>query len=80
MLCCGASRLIEGAAKEHYKKVAEHVKDQFLHRKNLKGIILGGPGPTKYDFMELGQLTNELKEKVIAIKDLSYTDEFGLQE
>ncbi len=73
-------RLIEGAAKEHYKKVAEHVKDQFLHRKNLKGIILGGPGPTKYDFMELGQLTNELKEKVIAIKDLSYTGEFGLQE
>ena len=73
-------RLIEGAAKDHYKKVAEYVKEQFLHRKELKGIILGGPGPTKYDFMELGQLTNELKEKVIAIKDLSYTGEFGLQE
>jgi len=73
-------RLIEGAAKDHYKKVAEHVKEQFFHRKELKGIILGGPGPTKYDFMELGQLTNELKEKVIAIKDLSYTGDFGLQE
>lgn len=73
-------RLIEGAAKEHYKKVAEYIKEQFLHRKDLKGIILGGPGPTKYDFMELGQLTQGLKDKVIAIKDLSYTGEFGLQE
>ncbi|MBW2963270.1 peptide chain release factor aRF-1 [Candidatus Woesearchaeota archaeon] len=73
-------RLIEGAAKDHYKKVAEYVKEQFLHRKTLKGIIVGGPGPTKYDFLELGQLTTELKDKVIAIKDLSYTGEFGLQE
>jgi peptide chain release factor subunit 1 len=73
-------RLIEGAAKDHYRKVAEHMKEQFLGKKHLKGIIIGGPGPTKHDFLELGQLTNELKMKVIAVKDLSYTGEFGLQE
>lgn len=70
----------ELAAKQHYKKVAEYVKEQFLGNKNLKGIIVGGPGPTKYDFVEGGFITNELKKKVIGIKDLSYTGEFGLQE
>jgi peptide chain release factor subunit 1 len=74
------ARLREGAAKEHYKKVAEYAKEQFLGNENLKGIIVGGPGPTKYDFVEGGYLTTELKNKVIAIKDLSYTGDFGLEE
>ena len=73
-------RLIEGAAKEHYKKVAEKMKEQFLGKKELKGIIIGGPGPTKHDFIDGSHLTNELKEKIIAVKDLSYTGDFGLQE
>ena len=70
----------ELAAKAHYKKVAEYVKNQFLGNKNLKGIIVGGPGPTKYDFVEGGFITTELRKKIIAIKDLGYTGEFGLQE
>jgi peptide chain release factor subunit 1 len=74
------SRQREGAAKEHYRKVAEYMKDQLFHLEGLKGIIVGGPGPTKHDFIEEGEITNELKKKIIAIKDLSYTDEFGLQE
>jgi len=74
------SRLIEGAAKDHYKKVADKMKEQFLGRKELKGIIIGGPGPTKYDFVDGDFLTAELKNKIIGIKDLSYTGEFGLQE
>jgi len=70
----------ELAAKAHYKKIAEYVKEQFLGNKNLKGIIVGGPGPTKYDFVEGGYITNEVRKKIIAIKDLGYTGEFGLQE
>ena len=73
-------RLIEGAAKDHYKKVADKMKEQFLGKKELKGIIIGGPGPTKHDFVEGGYLTGELKDKIIAVKDLSYTGDFGLQE
>ena len=73
-------RLREGARKDHFKKVAEYMKEQFLGNKNLKGIIVGGPGPTKYDFIEGGFITNEVKKKIIATKDLSYTGEFGLQE
>ncbi len=74
------ARIREGAAKEHYNKVAEYVKDQFLGNENLKGILVGGPGPTKYDFVEGGFITSELRKKIIAIKDLGYTGEFGLQE
>lgn len=70
----------EIAVNEHFKKVAEIVKDQFLMLEGLKGILVGGPGPTKYDFVESGQITNEVKKKIIAIKDLSYTEEFGLEE
>ncbi|PIN79529.1 peptide chain release factor 1 [Candidatus Woesearchaeota archaeon CG10_big_fil_rev_8_21_14_0_10_34_8] len=73
------ARLREGAAKEHYKKVADYAKEQFFPLlKNLKGILVGGPGPTKYDFVNY--ITADVKNKIIAIKDLSYTDEFGLQE
>ena len=73
-------RLIEGAAKEHYKKVGEYVKEQFLNREHLKGIIIGGPGPTKYTFAEGNFITDQVKRKIIGIKDLSYTGDFGLQE
>jgi len=70
----------EIAVHEHFKKVAEIVKDNFFNLEGLKGIIVGGPGPTKYDFVEGDYITNELKKKVLGIKDLSYTEEFGLQE
>ena len=73
-------RLREGAKIEHFKKVAEYMKEQFLGNKNLKGIIVGGPGPTKYDFIDSGYITTEVKNKIIAIKDLSYTSDFGLNE
>ena len=70
----------ELAAKAHYKKVAEYVKDQFFENKDLKGIIVGGPGPTKNQFVDGKFITNELQKKIIAVKDLGYTGEFGLQE
>lgn len=56
------------------------MKEQFLGNKNLKGIIVGGPGPTKYDFIDTGFITTEVKDKIIAVKDLGYTGEFGFQE
>ncbi|MDO8740942.1 MAG: peptide chain release factor aRF-1 [Candidatus Woesearchaeota archaeon] len=71
----------ELAAKEFYHKVADYMKDQFLTKiTELKGILIGGPGPTKYELVEGDYITGDLKKKIIAIKDISYTDEFGLQE
>ncbi len=74
------ARLREGAIKDHFKKVAEYMKNQFLEMKELKGIIVGGPGPSKYDFINMNYITDQVKKKIIAIKDIGYTGEFGLQE
>lgn len=73
-------RLREGAAKEFYTKLGEYVKENFLHNKDLKGIIVGGPGLTKNEFVDGNYITDQVKRKIIAIKDLSYTGEFGLNE
>jgi peptide chain release factor subunit 1 len=73
-------RLREGAAKEFYYKIGGLMKDQFLENNEIKGIIVGGPGPTKYDFIDGNYITNEVKKKIIGIKDLSYTGDFGIQE
>ncbi len=73
-------RLRDGAAKDFMKKIASCMKDEFLENKDLKGIIVGGPGHTKNEFVEGNFITDQIKKKIIGIKDLSYTGEFGLQE
>jgi len=74
------ARLREEAAKEFYDRIGEAAKKEFFEMKELKGIIIGGPGPTKEYFLEGDHLLTDLKKKVIGIKDLGYTGEFGLQE
>jgi peptide subunit release factor 1 (eRF1)/transcriptional regulator with XRE-family HTH domain len=74
------ARLRESAAKEFYDRIGDHVKEAFFGKKYLKGIIVGGPGPTKHEFIEGSFMPTELKNKIIATKDLTYTDEFGVQE
>ncbi len=71
----------KNAIVQHYKKICEYMKEQFLSLgTNLKGIIIGGPGVTINDFMNHEYLTGDLQRKVLGTKDLAYTDEFGLQE
>ncbi len=71
----------KNAIVQHYKKICEYMKEQFLVLgTNLKGIIIGGPGVTINDFLNHEYLTGDLQRKVLGTKDLSYTDEFGVQE
>ncbi|MGV8152172.1 MAG: peptide chain release factor aRF-1 [Candidatus Nanoarchaeia archaeon] len=72
-------RITEGLAKEFYRRISERVKEEFFDLKELKGILLGGPGPTKEDFLKEGQLVTALVDKIIAIKDIGYADEHGLE-
>ena len=72
-------RITEGLAKEFFRRVAEAMKEEFFDLPKLKGILIGGPIPTKEEFLEEGQLVTKLKEKVISIKDLGYVDEHGLE-
>src|SRR3990167_9577087 len=75
------ARIREGAYKDHFKKIAEYMKNQFLPLvNNLKGIIVGGPGTTVNDFLQKEYITGDLQKKIIGTKDLSYTEEYGLQE
>lgn len=73
-------RITEGLAKEFFKRVANSMKEIFFDMPKLKGILVGGPVPTKEEFLEQGQLVTQLKEKVIAVKDIGNTDESGLEE
>jgi peptide chain release factor subunit 1 len=72
-------RLREGATKDFFKKIAEYVKESFQDR-DLNGMIIGGPGHTKNEFVDGNFIPEALKNKIIAVKDLSYTGEYGLQE
>ncbi len=47
---------------------------------DLKGIIIGGPGPTKYVWEEGEYLQYMLKKKVLSLIDTSYTSEAGVEE
>jgi peptide chain release factor subunit 1 len=74
-------RLREGATTEHFKKIAEYMKEQFLPMGNdLKGIIIGGPGVTINLFLQNDYITGDVRKKILGTKDLSYTGEFGMQE
>ncbi|MCK4996772.1 peptide chain release factor aRF-1 [Candidatus Pacearchaeota archaeon] len=74
------ARIRESAAKEFFKRIAERMKDLFFGNKKLKGILIGGPIPTKDRFLDQAQLVTELKNKVIAVKDLGGTGMHGLHE
>ncbi len=73
-------RLIELAAHEFLKRIGDHMNEAFLDLEGLKGVIIGGPGHTKEDFVNGDYLHHEIKQKIITTVDTSYTGEFGIRE
>ena len=73
------ARVTEGLAKEFFRRVAEAMKEIFFDMPKLKGILVGGPIPTKDEFLEEAQLVTKLKKLVMAVKAIGYTDEHGLR-
>lgn len=72
-------RAHEELTKEFYRRASDDIKELFFEMPHLKGLLLGGPGPTKEDFLKEGKLITELQKKIIAIKDLGYADEHGIK-
>jgi peptide subunit release factor 1 (eRF1)/intein/homing endonuclease len=72
-------RITEGLTKDFYKRIAEEMKTLFFDMPKLKGILIGGPIPTKDEFIDQEYLPAKLREKVISRQDLGYTDEQGLK-
>ena len=73
-------RITEGLTKEFYKRIAEEMKKSFFTNKKLKGIIIGGPIPTKDEFIEGEYLTSNLRQKVMGKIDIGDSSESGLKE
>lgn len=73
-------RITEGLTKEFYKRIAEEMKTIFYDMPKLKGIIIGGPIPTKDEFIEGEFLQTKLREKIIGRVDIGDVDESGLKE
>ena len=73
-------RITEGLTKDFYKRIAEEMKKSFFENKKLKGILVGGPIPTKDEFLDNEYMTTQLRDKVIGRVDIGDTDESGLKE
>ena len=73
-------RLRDMRLQEYFTRVGKHANDVFLPIENLKGLILGGPGPTKFDFEKGDHLNYVLKDKVVDVIDTSYVSEQGVKE
>lgn len=70
------------AIHDFYKRIGDAASKIFLSvdHKNLEAILIGGPSPTKEEFLEGEFLHHELQKKILGLFDTSYTDESGLYE
>jgi peptide chain release factor subunit 1 len=73
-------RLREMQLNEYFARVGGHANEILLPIENLKGVILGGPGPTKYDFQKGDYLNYQLKNKILDVVDTAYVEEQGVKE
>jgi peptide chain release factor subunit 1 len=77
-------RLREIAINEFYTKVGERSSAIFLAEKDFferfKGVLIGGPSPTKEEFEAGSFLHHEIQKKIVGLFDVAYTNEDGLAE
>jgi len=77
-------RLREIAIDEFYTKVGERASAIFLAEKDyfqrFKGVLIGGPSPTKEEFEKGAYLHHEVQKRIIGLFDVAYTNEDGLSE
>ncbi len=73
-------RIRDAAVNEYFKRVGKYSDNIFGQMKDLKGIIIGGPGPTKHNFEEGDYLNYMIKDKIVATIDTSYVGANGVKE
>jgi peptide chain release factor subunit 1 len=75
------ARIREGLLNDFLKKIGEIASSNFKNMRDLKGIIVGGPGPVKEQFADGEFLEYSVKSKVLGVVNTSYTGgEYGLRE
>lgn len=73
-------RLRDNELNEYYRRVADYAHKIFIDQYDIKGIIIGGPGPTKEGFIREEYLDYRLQNNVIATLDSSYSGSEGVRE
>jgi peptide chain release factor subunit 1 len=73
-------RIRDDALNEFFRKVAEEASELLLKQEKMKNVIIGGPGPVKDMFYRKSYLNYQIQNKVIGVKDIGSTDEYGLEE
>jgi peptide chain release factor subunit 1 len=73
-------RLRDNELNEYYHRVADYAQKIFIDQFNVKGIIVGGPGPTKDNFLKEEYLDYRLQNNVISTLDTSYSGDEGVRE
>lgn len=73
-------RLRDNELNEYYHRIAEHSQKVFIDQYNVKGIIVGGPGPTKENFLKEEYLDYRLQNNIITTLDTSYSGDEGVRE
>ncbi len=75
------ARLRLEAIDNFYQEVAGMANDLFVAKRHeLDGILVGGPSPTKDEFLDGDYLHHEIQDSVIGKFDVAYTDESGLKD
>jgi peptide chain release factor subunit 1 len=75
------ARLRLEAIDNFYQEVAEMANDLFVpKRHDLDGVLVGGPSPTKDEFLDGDYLHHEIGDMVLGKFDVAYTDESGLYD
>ncbi|MFD1685512.1 peptide chain release factor aRF-1 [Halobellus litoreus] len=75
------ARLRLEAIDNFYQEIAGMADDLFVPKRHeMDGIIVGGPSPTKDEFLDGDYLHHELQDLVVGKFDVSYTDESGLHD
>jgi peptide chain release factor subunit 1 len=74
-------RLREDAIHDFLTKVGDTANELLMKDDlHLKGIIIGGPGPVKERFAKGKYINYQLLKKLLGVKDIGYTGDFGFQE
>jgi peptide chain release factor subunit 1 len=73
-------RLRDNELNEYYRRVADYAQKIFIDEYDVKGLIIGGPGPTKEGFIREEYLDYRLQNNVIAVLDSSYSGSEGVRE
>ncbi|MFX0180516.1 MAG: peptide chain release factor aRF-1 [Candidatus Hodarchaeota archaeon] len=72
-------RLIEEGEKQFYRRISEEINELFLEMEDLRGIFIGGPGPSKEKFVNDESMDYRLREKILDVVDLGYGGSEGIR-